>query len=268
MTIEYKECEILKQELVDYIKYGECKDYFFGVHGISMDNFKEYVLNKNEEFFYKYKNIINSDEIYKSMLTEGILVPYNIATSTIHDLGVGKNFEETTLNYKFPESDEIFNVLVAIPSYITIHNKKYFVGDLSKNFDERRNIFLHTILTVCILNKNVPKEYIYGSYKMNGYNDKTIIFHKNLSHVSLMDERSQQLFFENLLNESGVEIGLLEMIHEEKVSPNVDRTNSLVKSYDYITLYNVICNTINRKRIYENPNIPQEAIKKILKRRF
>ena len=75
---------------------------------------------------------------------------------------------------------------------------------------------------------------------MNGDNNKIILFHKNLSHVSLMDERSQQLFFENLLNETGLEIGLLEMILEEKVSPTVDRINSLVKRYDYITLYNVV----------------------------
>ena len=104
--------EFLKSEFIDYIKYGECKEYFFGVHGISLDNFKEYVLNKSEANQNKYKHIKTSDSIYISILNEGLLVPYDITTSTVHDLGLGKNFEETTLNYKFPESDEIFNVLV------------------------------------------------------------------------------------------------------------------------------------------------------------
>ena len=83
-----------------------------------------------------------------------------------------------------------------------------------------------------------------------------------------MNENEQQLFFEKLLNQSDIDINLLEMILNEKVSPDVDKTTSLVERYDYITMYNTICNTINRKRIYENPNIPEDAIKKVLKRKL
>lgn len=266
MENQIDKTELQKQELVDYIKYGECKEYFFGIHGIDIDNFKEYVLNKNEENFNKYKHITTLDDIYKSILNEGLLVPYDITTSTVHNLGLGKNLKETALNYYFPCSCGIFNVLIAIPPYMTIGNKRCFVGDLSKVFDDRRKIFLYTILTVCILNKKIPNEYIFGSFEANNHNDKTILFHKNLSHISLMSEHEQKLFFEKLFRESGVKMDLLEMILKEKVSPTVDKTTSLVEHYDYITMYNTICNTINRKRIYENPNIPEDAIKKVLKR--
>ena len=70
MENQIDKTELQKQELVDYIKYGECKEYFFGIHGIDIDNFKEYVLNKNEENFNKYKHITTLDDIYKSILNE------------------------------------------------------------------------------------------------------------------------------------------------------------------------------------------------------
>lgn len=256
--------QISKYQLIDDIKVGECQEYFFGIHGISIENFKEYVLPKNKD---KYKHITNSDQIYKNILNEGLLVPYGIATSTIHNLGLGKNFQKTTLNYQFPESDEIFNVLVAVPPYMTIGNKKYFVGDLSSEFNEQRNIFLHTILTVCILNKSIPSEYIYGSYKTDKENNETILFHKNPMHVSLMEHDKQQGLFEKLLNEAKIELEVLDMIMTERITPTVDKTTPLVRNRNYITMYNTVCNTINTKRIYENQNIPKEAIKKLIKRR-
>ena len=55
------------------------------------------------------------------------------------------------------------------------------------------------------------------------------------------------------------------MIYSEKLSSNVDRNTSLIENIDCVTMYNILCNTINRKRIYENPDIPEVAIKRLLK---
>lgn len=256
--------EFLKQDLVDSISQGECGEYFVGIHGIDIDNFRQYVLREDYENF---KHIKTAMDVYNNILKDGLLVLDGFTSSTVFNLGLGKNLNEKQLNYRFPGSKEIFNVLVAVPPYMIIGGKKYFVGDLSGGYDERRKRFLYTVLTTCVLNKRVPKEYIYGAYSANTNYDKVVSFHRNLSHVSLMNDFEQKMFFENLFQQSGLELDLLEMILEEKVSPIVDCLTTLVEHRDDMTMFNVVCNTINRKRIYENSNIPVSAVRKVLKRK-
>ena len=228
---------------------NKCADYFFGIHSISLSNYREYVLDMNGENFnvpYIVSNDITEDDLYKNMVKYGLNIPYGAAWRTIRSIGIGKSVELEDLDLGYFEAESFrgrANVIVAIPPYMELNGKRYFCGNLDDD----------TLLGLVFLNKKLPKEYIYGYLKVvyiPEYDRKDYSFVSNSLHFSLLSVQQRKDFFEKCVIDLNIDINLLEMVYNEKIDRNYGEVD--YEFYDDKPLIQILGNTIKHKRINDN----------------
>ena len=228
---------------------NKCSDYFFGIHSISLSNYREYVLDMNGENFnvpYITSDDLTEDDLYNNMVKWGLNIPYGAARRTIRSIGIGRNVKHEDLMLGYFEAESFSgraNVIVSIPPYIELNNKKYFCGCLDDD----------TLLSVVFLNKVLPKEYIYGYLKVVyvSLDDRTFYsFIPNSTHFSLLSLEQRKEFFGRCIQDLNIDINLLEMVNNERIDRNYGEV--AYDFYDDKPLIQILGNTIKQKRINDN----------------
>lgn len=242
---------------------NKCSDYFFGIHSISLSNYRKYVLDMNGENFnvpYIVSNDITEDDLYKNMVKYGLNIPYGAAWRTIRSIGIGKSVELEALDLGYFEAESFrgrANVIVAIPPYMELNGKRYFCGSLDDD----------TLLGLVFLNKKLPKEYIYGYLKVVyvSEDDRTFYsFIPNSTHFSLLSLEQRKEFFGRCIQDLNIDINLLEMVNNEKIDRNYGEVD--YEFYDDKPLIQILGTTIKQKRINENREVfekVEEATKEL-----
>jgi len=248
--------------LAHIISTGECRDYIFGIHGISISNYTEYVLKNNQRDFnlpfVNYNGDFCEHDLYDNMLKVGLNVPYGSAKRTVLDRGIGRKIQASKLKYHYLGSKIHFNVLIAIPPYIQVGDQKYYCGD----FSLESNKGCETYLSRFVLRKFIPKEFIYGCYYIDNISGE-VIFERNCNHISMMSDEDKKAFFKCLVGGTITDINILKMIDSETINPNYEGIINYGIDKNGYSLIDYIGSTINSKRLYENPILVEDINSRI-----
>lgn len=183
-------------------------DYQIGLHevGIFGTNESKKAVRKNNPLTYLRR--ISPKDYCESIMKGGLLNRWDDISYTLYRFGSVDQIvnsvlrKESFLNYEY-ESDsensskELYDVVVAVPSRITVNGKDYDLGHLShiEDIDANpemsmgRRIFSKT---------NIPKEFIYGYiYKHDGI----IEFTANPQYVSMKNMEEQEEFYKKFIEE-------------------------------------------------------------------
>lgn len=219
-------------QFLDFLKEQLGDNYQIGLHNVVLNRYNKVIKAKSngdgvdinsckEKYFIKKEKITHLD-IINHILEKGLNVPKKSLIRTVmflrnhpsYFLDIN-NISPHQFNYLFqPEKTEfIYNMLIAIPRYVTINDNEYHLGDMG----------LQTIGTDVIFKKKLPKEYIYGYYiKENPMNDN-LEFHLNKEHFSMQTQEEQEKLFLNFLTEQDLDISLLEAARND--DSNYDISN-------------------------------------------
>ncbi len=148
---------MLNQELYEKIK-REIPQYQIGIHQISLQKYQD-VVSCGSIRALDFK--IDGESVDEQTIAERILQNgFQIwdtrrglcSTSSFHN-----DFEASRLNYKYYSlSQQVWNIIFAIPYFITYEGKSYFLGNLS---------FPSSVGSSIIFDDSVPSEFIYGYYE-------------------------------------------------------------------------------------------------------
>ena len=118
-------------ELLETMKKQLNPTYQIGLHSVCVGTYKENA--KNQKYYINKKNVTEEDIIFK-ILKDGLNVPEfciglrstvklkgNINSLTADNFNYGYWF-----NYGGISNDKVYNLIIAIPSYININEKRIF----------------------------------------------------------------------------------------------------------------------------------------------
>ncbi len=188
------------------------------LHNICIDAYTSKINDFSEEIKIRYKiNKLNitSIDIANTILQKGLYVPYNTLRCTTTFIGNKKD----TFNYLYRKEDivnnKIYTIVATIPSFITVEDKEYFVGKITQ---KSSGLIEPTISTDILFKNHLPKEFIYGYYIKNVF-DNTIsndlAFVINPNHISRMNRLEKNNLYKGILSKENISMDLLEAVERE-----------------------------------------------------
>lgn len=184
------------------------RDYQMGLHQVGVfgtDESKKAVRRNNP---LTYLRKIRAEDYCESIMKTGLLNRWEDISLTLWTFGsvegiINSNLlQEDFLNYEYKDvledsSKELYDVVVAVPSRVTVDEKNFYFGHLANVEDYTakpemsmgRRIFKGT---------NIPKEFIYGYiYKHNG----VIEFTANPQYIDMKSMEDKDKFYRNFIQE-------------------------------------------------------------------
>lgn len=226
-------------QFLDFLKEQLGDNYQIGLHNVVLNRYNKVIKAKSnedgvdinsckEKYFIKKEKITHLD-IINHILEKGLNVPEKSLIHTVMFLRYHpgyfldiNNIRPHQFNYLFqPEKTEfIYNMLIAIPRYVTINDNEYYLGDME----------LQTIGPNVIFKNKLPKEYIYGYYIKEYPMNDNLEFHLNKEHFSMQTQEEQEKLFLNFLAEQDLDISLLEAVRN-------DDSNYDISNIEYFSYY-------------------------------
>lgn len=202
--------------------------YQIGLHQIGA--LKEEISQESKRMIRKnvpvtYLRKVKSEDYCKSIMKSGLINRWDDINYTLMNFGsvekIRNNFirREQFLNYEYSdyrylEEQDLYDIIVAVPSQIEIDNEEYFLGHLAHSSDLKADPDMS--MGKRIFNKsNIPKEFIYGYIHKH---DGIIDFKPNLQHINMKNTEEQQNFFKKLVKYKG-----LDSIQNEKLKDEYDK---------------------------------------------
>lgn len=208
-------------------------DYQIGLHQVGVFGTKESekAVRRNNPLTYLRK--LKPKDYCESIIKTGLLNRWDDISYTLYQFGtvekIANNIfrKESFLNYEYENdsensSKELYDVVVAVPSRVTVNGEDYYLGHLSHPEDIGANPEMS--MGKRIFNKtNVPKEFIYGYiYKHDGI----VEFTANSQHVSMKSMEEQEEFYKKFFEERK----LPSIEDERKMQSRNDNENAEVKN--------------------------------------
>ena len=202
---------------------GEIKsDYELGLHNVSLRAYLDRTEENLDDFALKYKiteDVVTHSLLAESILQKGLAVPYNTLRCTVTFIGNKESIEEEIFDYLYRtediDKDEVCTIITSIPRFITIDNKDYFVGKITK---KSSGLIEPTVSTDIFFKKHLPKEFIYGYYIKNiekNVFSNDLEFVMNRSHVSKMNRLERSNLYQDIIKREKISMDLLEAIEKE-----------------------------------------------------
>ncbi len=217
--------EYTNKSFLEYIKQTFNEPYNFGIHNINLNCYKSAV-RMDRRYIMNTKNI-TTRAIAKNILKKGLFVYEKDRglTSTVAFINNNykgnnlENVDSSIFDYDFQTEgdesfDKIINIFVAIPNFLLLDDKEYFIGNLFQPINIGNKI---------LFNDHLPKEFIYGYYvKKASFNPYALYhveykndleFHLNKNHIFLKTKQEQEAITRNLLQEKRQTKSLLEAVN-------------------------------------------------------
>lgn len=243
-----KEIKLNNEGVLQLIKSEIKKEDEIALHNISLKSYFEKI---EEDFFSsRYKvneNIVTCSSIAKSILQKGLAIPYNTLRCTTTFIGDKDSIKADAFNYLYREEDiernKIYTIITTIPSFITIDNKEYFVGKITK---KSSGLIEPTVSTDILFRKHLPTEFIYGYYNKNVLNhvianDLELVINNN--HISKMNKLERSNLYKSILQKENISMDLLDAIEKENFKYRSDHI------HDDLCVINAIREKQKLKRI-------------------
>lgn len=212
------------EEFIQLLRCDLKENEEVALHNICLDAYQEKITDFSDEITKKYKidkENITCIDIANSILQRGLFVPYNTLRCTTTFIGDKDSIEADAFNYLYREEDidrnKIYTVIVTIPSFMTIDNKEYFIGKITK---KSSGLIEPTVSTDILFKKNLPSAFIYGYYTKNVFdyvieNDLKLVINNN--HISRMNKIERSNLYKSILNKWKISMDLLDAIEKENL---------------------------------------------------
>lgn len=133
--------------------------YQIGLHNVCIEHYKS-MLRYRKELYFTDKENIKEEDIISKILETGLIVSEHCIglRSTVNYQGNVESICPDIFNYAYWTDDQegkAYNLIAIIPSYITINDKQYFIGQMKEFVNIANFSFFYSLL---------PKEFIYGYY--------------------------------------------------------------------------------------------------------
>ena len=154
----------------------------------------------------------NDEDIMNSILKNGINIGNNSLPITIvgnnnhlNYQGYVQNINSDNIMEDWYDRDEYYNIVVAMPNFIIVDGKEYFVGSIC-----------HKNVSMLLCSKRIFPELIYGYYKKEKNSDK-FAFYKNDKHISKLNSEEYKAFIKKIISDyfSSIE-AFLKFINNDK----------------------------------------------------
>ena len=201
------------EELLAKIHQELDYDYQIGFHNIMKKNYI------NQSRFNKQKYCMNSelvteDEIVSSILSKGLYVP-EPCFGLISTVCFPKKVTAKSFDYTYRDRcNKNYVIVVIIPNYIYIDDKKYFLGDMKD---------VRNLANFALFYELLPKEFIYGYYTRNVYKkdngkdeyyfEPQIQFYSNESFYGYMSKEEQTQFWLDYFNKNHIKLSVLNAVN-------------------------------------------------------
>lgn len=225
-------------EFIHYLNKTFKDPYQIGLHSINIGNYYKMVREDGGEkrFLINEKSLadINENDIATHILQNGLFVfeTYRGLCSTVNFLNSDytiekkqiisetktKSFDYNFLN-PYTEADFIYNIVIALPNYLTLNKKQYFIGEFG--------IEIHNLGNSVLFNKTLPSTFILGFYQKeiksimgrDGYLRECspyLDFHLNKNHYCFKTNEQKSNITKQILETTGYNQNLLETITSDK----------------------------------------------------
>lgn len=216
------------QELLSRMNKELNPTYQIGLHSVCIGTYHDRLIfcpDNIKKGYHINKEQITEQDIINNILKKGLNVyeSYFGLCSTVKFEGTINELDKKTFDYGYwfdygsIKHNQVYNVIVVIPSYIKIKEKNYFIG----NYKNKLNI-----ATYSLFYKLLPKEFIYGYYvknynKVNNeYNfNEELQFFKNPNFYDNLPDK--EIFWQKYFKENNINISLLEAVNNPTIFNNL-----------------------------------------------
>lgn len=210
----------------------ELEGYQFGLHNIGIDKYNSLIKCRNGigDSFKFTGAIISEKSIADNIVKTGLRIverPVGLR-STVMPI---EKFSDESFNYTYNMDEEglVWNIIVAIPSFIKYKGSEYFIGDIGEWVN---------ICNMLMFNPIIYKEFIYGYYTKEilkrKRNEAGVISHVfsdelefflNPNFFGNLDECNKELVLSRIFGENRRLLDSLKLANNDKILGLLFRTS-------------------------------------------